>query len=92
MSVTVLDNTDNSNLVTPATVTFPVASTTTNSDGELIADLEAYEGMLVTVPQELTVSDLFTLGRFGDIGLHADGRLETFTQGNAPSVAGFQAY
>ncbi len=92
VSVTVLDNTDNSNLVTPATVTFPVASTTTNSDGELIADLEAYEGMLVTIPQELTVSDLFTLGRFGDMGLHADGRLETFTQGNAPSVSGFQAY
>ncbi|MEO0801987.1 MAG: ExeM/NucH family extracellular endonuclease [Cyanobacteria bacterium J06642_2] len=83
---------DNSNLVSPATITFPVASTTTNSDGEFIADLEAFEGMLVTIPQELTVSDLFTLGRFGDIGLHADGRLETFTQANAPSVSGFQAF
>ncbi|WP_052288625.1 ExeM/NucH family extracellular endonuclease [Leptolyngbya iicbica] len=92
VTVEVLDNGDNSGLVTPATVTFPVANTVTNSDGALIADLEAYEGMLVTIPQELTVSDLFTLGRFGDIGLHADGRLETFTQVNAPSVSGFQAY
>ena len=82
----------NSSLVTPATITFPVASTTTNSDGELIADLEAFEGMLVTIPDTLTVADLFTLGRFGDIGLYADGRLETFTQANTPSVAGFQAY
>ncbi|MEB3355309.1 MAG: ExeM/NucH family extracellular endonuclease [Synechococcales bacterium] len=82
----------NSGLVTPATVTFPVASTRTNSNGALIADLEAYEGMLVTIPQELTVADLFTLGRFGEVGLYADGRLETYTQNNAPSVAGFQAY
>ena len=90
-AVTVLSS-GNQGDVTPATITFPVASTVTNSDGVLIADLEAYEGMLVTIPQELTVSDVFTLGRFGDIGLHADGRLPTFTQTNAPSVAGFQAY
>jgi predicted extracellular nuclease len=92
VTVTVVNDSDNSGDVTPATVTFPVASTTVNADGVLIADLEAFEGMLVTIPQELTVSDLFTLGRFGDIGLHADGRLETFTQANAPSVEGFQSY
>jgi hypothetical protein len=85
VTVTVVNDSDNSGDVTPATVTFPVASTTVNADGVLIADLEAFEGMLVTIPQELTVSDLFTLGRFGDIGLHADGRLETFTQANAPA-------
>lgn len=82
----------NSDLATPATLTFPIASTKLNSDGVIIADLEAYEGMLVTIPQELTVSDLFTLGRFGDVGLYADGRLETYTQNNAPSVEGFAAY
>jgi len=92
VTVEIVDNVDNSGLVTPAIITFPIASTITNSDGALIADLEAYEGMLVTIPQELTVADLFTLGRFGDIGLYADGRLETYTQNNAPSVAGFQAY
>ena len=89
-SVSVLSS--NNALPTAAQITFPVASTRTNSDGVLIADLEAYEGMRVDVPQELTVSDLFTLGRFGDIGLHADGRLEQFTQANAPDIAGFQAY
>ena len=91
-NITVVDNTDNSDSVTAATITFPIASTTTNSDGDLIADLAAFEGMLVNIPDELTVADLFTLGRFGDMGLYADGRLETFTQGNAPSVSGFQAF
>ncbi|MFC3615723.1 ExeM/NucH family extracellular endonuclease [Lutimaribacter marinistellae] len=79
-------------LPTAATLSFPAAEVTTNSDGVLIADLEKYEGMLVTVPQELTVSDLFTLGRFGDIGLTAGGLTETYTQANAPSVAGFQGF
>ncbi len=83
---------DQIGLVNEAVIEFPVGTTRTNADGELIADLEAYEGMLVTVPQELTVSDLFTLGRFGDLGLHADGRLEVFTQANEPSVAGFAEY
>lgn len=79
-------------LPTPTTVTFPVADSILNDDGELIADLEAYEGMRVNLPQSFTISDLFTLGRFADMGLHQGGRLETFTQSNAPDVAGFQAY
>ncbi|MGF1455969.1 MAG: ExeM/NucH family extracellular endonuclease [Alphaproteobacteria bacterium] len=79
-------------LPTAAVITFPVAAITTNSDGERIADLEAFEGMRVTVPQEMTVSDLFTLGRFGDIGLNSGGLTEVFTQGNAPSVDGFDAF
>ena len=91
-TVTNVEIISSGNSVTPATITFPVASTVTNFDGALIADLEAYEGMLVNIPQELTVSDLFTFGRFGDIGLSAAGRLETFTQANAPSVAGFQQF
>ncbi|SFB10446.1 VCBS repeat-containing protein [Poseidonocella pacifica] len=79
-------------LPTAATITFPVANVTANSDGALIADLEAYEGMLVTVSQEMTVSDFYTLGRFGDIGLSAQGLVETFTQANTPDVAGFNAF
>ncbi|MEN9063587.1 ExeM/NucH family extracellular endonuclease [Ponticoccus litoralis] len=79
-------------LPTAATITFPVANLTTNSDGALIADMEAYEGMLVTVPQTMTVTDLYTLGRFGDIGLNAQGLVETYTQANAPDVAGFNAF
>ncbi len=92
VTVSITDAGDNSADATASTITFPVANTVTNSDGALIADLEAFEGMLVTIPEELTVSDLFTLGRFGDVGLHADGRLAPFTQTNAPSVSGFQAF
>ncbi len=79
-------------LPTAAEIVFPVAAVTTNSAGELIADLEAYEGMRVTLPQEMTVGDLFTLGRFGDIGLQQGGLLETYTQSNLPDAAGFAAF
>ncbi|NDW01086.1 MULTISPECIES: ExeM/NucH family extracellular endonuclease [unclassified Salipiger] len=79
-------------LPTAAEISFPVAGVTTNSDGALIADLEAYEGMLVTVPQEMTVTDLYTLGRFGDMGLNAQGLVETYTQANTPDASGFSAF
>ncbi|SLN12085.1 Endonuclease/Exonuclease/phosphatase family protein [Roseivivax jejudonensis] len=79
-------------LPTPATISFPIANAITNGDGQLIADLEAYEGMLVTLDQQMTVADLFEYGRFGEIGLYADGRLETYTQSNAPDVDGFADY
>ncbi|MEM9247678.1 MAG: ExeM/NucH family extracellular endonuclease [Pseudomonadota bacterium] len=79
-------------LPTAAEITFPVASTLVNADGQLIADLEAYEGMRVEVPQTLTVGDLFSYGQFGEIGLNAGGPIETYTQNNAPSVTGFAAY
>ena len=76
---------------TAAEVVFPV-NVTTNANGEFIPDLEQFEGMLVTLPQEMTVSDLFTLGRFGDIGLQQGGLLETFTQASTPSVTDFALY
>jgi uncharacterized protein len=56
--------------VTPTEVTLPVES---------IAYWERYEGMLVTIPQELTVTETFTLGRFGEVSLSIDGRLFTPT-------------
>jgi hypothetical protein len=79
-------------LPTAATVDFPVAS---------VADLEAFEGMQVTIPQTLTVTESFQLGRFGQVTLAADapsnqpetdGRIDQYTQFNAPSVEGFAAY
>lgn len=79
-------------LPTAADITFPIADIRTNGDGQVIADLEAYEGMLVNVPQAMTVADLFDYSRYGEIGLYADGRLATYTQENAPDQAGFQAY
>ena len=75
-----------------ATLNFPLASE---------ADLEAAEGMLVTIPDQLFVTEYFNLDRFGEIRLSAngpgnapgtDGRLDQYTQFNAPDVAGFAAY
>jgi uncharacterized protein len=57
--------------------------------------LEAYEGMLVNVSAAtgpLTVTETFKLGRFGQVGLSSGGRLDQFTQTNAPSVSGNAAY
>lgn len=68
--------------------------------------LEAYEGMMVRMPQTLVVTDQEDLERLGEVKLYAsegdglagqvdeapDGRPYTFTQTNDPSVAGFSAY
>lgn len=54
--------------------------------------LERYEGMYVEFPQELTVTELFQLGRFGQLTLSVDGRLRQFTDESAPDVAGFAAH
>ncbi len=79
-------------LPTPAEVTFPVTQTVINPDGQLIADLEPYEGMLVSIQQPMTVADTFDYGRYGEIGLYADGRLETYTQTHLPDADGFADY
>jgi predicted extracellular nuclease len=73
-------------------INLPVAASTTNSDGELIADLERYEGMLITFPQALTVSQLRNLGRFGEMLLSEGGRQYSFTNQNVPDVAGNSAH
>ncbi|BAB77800.1 ExeM/NucH family extracellular endonuclease [Anabaena sp. FACHB-709] len=69
-----------------------------------VADLERYEGMRVNISAgngDLTVTEHFQLGRFGQVVLSAtgtsnqpgtDGRLEQYTQFNDPSVAGYAAY
>jgi predicted extracellular nuclease len=80
-----------SGTVVPSPVTLP-APTTTNSDDELIADLERFEGMLVTFPQTMTVSQLRNLERFGEIMLRKGGRQYSFTNLNVPDVAGFGAH
>lgn len=67
--------------VMPVPVSFPVASTTA---------LEAFEGMMVTLPQEMTVTEHFQLGRFGQVVLSANGRLmnpTTMVEPGAPALA-----
>ena len=88
-AVTVDDAGDNSALATPTAIAFPTATVLRDADGDFVANLEAYEGMLVSVAQEMTVTELFQLDRFGTIRLSSGGRLEQFTQTNAPDAAGF---
>lgn len=73
-------------------VNLPATATTTNSDGDLIADLEYLEGMLVRFPQALTATSLFGLERYGEILLSQSGRLVQFTNRNAPGVAAYAAH
>ncbi len=44
-----------------------------------VTDFEALEGMRVHLPQQLTVTENFNLGRFGEIWLSSGGRLMTPT-------------
>jgi uncharacterized protein len=53
-------------LMAPVQVSLPVNA---------LSDLEQFEGMLVTFPQTLTATETFTLGRFGEVALSANGRL-----------------
>jgi hypothetical protein len=53
-------------LVTASVVDLPIT---------VLGDLERYEGMLITIPEALTVTEVFNLGRFGEISLSANGRL-----------------
>ena len=63
--------------VTPTDVTFPVSSATF---------LEQYEGMLVTLPQTMYVTEHFQLGRFDQVVLSANTRLQQPTSVVAPGA------
>jgi len=64
----------------------------TAADGDFLPDLEAYEGMLVSFSDTLTVNEMFNLDRFNEVRLTAGERPEQFTQSNEPDAAGFEAY
>ncbi|MDG1209051.1 MAG: ExeM/NucH family extracellular endonuclease [Paracoccaceae bacterium] len=76
-------------LPTATSVDLPSAVVLLDQDGDFVVDLEAVEGMLVTFQDTLTVTELFQLGRFGTFKASADGRLEQFSQNNAPDAEGF---
>lgn len=94
-SITSVVNLGANSLPTVTNIQLPVTNAT---------DLERYEGMRVNVSAgsgNLTVTEFFELGRFGQILLSAtgasnqpgtDGRLEQFTQFNTPSVSGYTNY
>lgn len=74
-------------LLQPASSLLPV---------EAIADLEAFEGMQVTIPNALLVTEFFELDRSGQVVLAAndsvsnapgtDGRLDQYTQRRIPNA------
>ena len=76
----------------PFPINLPVNGTTTNSDGDLVADLEHLEGMLVTFTDTLTVTNLRNLERFGTVTLSEGGRLYQYTNYNSPDVDGYNAH
>jgi predicted extracellular nuclease len=78
--------------VIPTPVNLPASATVNNSDGDPIANLERYEGMLVEFPDTLTVSGHHNLGRFGTVVLSEGGRLLQFTNSNTADVAGYAAH
>ena len=63
--------------VAPTDVSLPFASLT---------DAERFEGMLVRLPQTLYVTEHFQLGRFGQVLLSADARLQQPTNVTAPGA------
>lgn len=86
-SVTV-DSSGNA-LPAPIMLSFPTATVLLDTDGDFVANLEAYEGMLVTIPEPLSVTELFQLDRFGTIRVSSEGRLEQFTQNSVGDAAGY---
>jgi predicted extracellular nuclease/2',3'-cyclic-nucleotide 2'-phosphodiesterase (5'-nucleotidase family) len=63
-----------------------------DSGVDYVVDLEAFEGMRITIPEDLTISELFNLDRFGEYRVSADGRPKQFTQANAPDADGFDSH
>ena len=78
--------------VTATNIMLPASGVTDNSDGQAIADLEKYEGMLVRFEQTLTVSGLYNIERFGEVTLSEGGRLNTFANGNSPGIDEYAAH
>jgi predicted extracellular nuclease len=80
-------------LPTPASIELPVPGLPSGDLAAATAAINAYmeprEGMLVTFPDTLSVSEYFELARYGQVILTEGGRPHTFTAVNTPSAAGF---
>jgi predicted extracellular nuclease len=75
-----------------ATVTITGRGDVQAVDLSLPADLEHFEGMLLRLPQSLTVTDLYELERFGTLKLYAGDRPFSYTNQNVPDVSGYAAH
>lgn len=81
-SVSQILNCDTGITVEPTVLTLPV-------EDEL--EFERYEGMLVTIPQDLTLSEYFNFGRYGEIKA-TNSRFMQFTAVNAPDIDGYSQW
>lgn len=63
-----------------------------SQSGSYQAELEAYEGMLITWVDEAMVTEQFQLDRFNEIRMAAGNRPTQFTQRNAPDAQHYQAW
>ncbi|WP_019866778.1 ExeM/NucH family extracellular endonuclease [Methylovulum miyakonense] len=84
---------NNQTIPTPAALALPVPGV---PNGDLAAAttainnyFEAFEGMLVTFPATLKVSEYFELERYGQLVLSQGGRIPTYTNVSTPSIAGY---
>ncbi len=84
--VTTIESSGNP-LPAAAAVDLPAATSTQDP-----ATFESTEGMIVTIPQELAVSEYFELARFGEVVLTEGSRPYQFTHQSAPSVDGYDAF
>jgi hypothetical protein len=79
-------------LPTPANIQLPVPSVPSGdlaaATAVINAYYEAFEGMLVTFPDTLSVSEYFELARYGQVILTEGGRPRQFTDANLPSTSG----
>ena len=64
--------------ITPVSISLPLSS---------ISESELYEGMLITLPQTLNVTEVYNLGRFGEAWLSSGGRLMQPTNTTTPGAA-----
>lgn len=66
-------------------ISLPAAGTVTTA-GRVLPDLEFAEGMLVRLPQTMTITEMFNLDRYGEIRVAEGG--QQYAQTNAPDAAG----
>lgn len=80
-------------LPTPASIQLPVPDVPVGNLAAATTAINAYyetfEGMLVTFPSTLSVSEYFELARYGQVILTEGGRPHTFTAVNTPTAAGY---
>lgn len=69
-----------------------VSGVVVDGSGSYAPDMEAYEGMLATFTDTLTVNEMFQMDRFNEIRLSANGRPAQFTQLFDPDPVAYDAY